>query len=218
MTKNRAMIAAGAVALGSVTVVGGSLLAGFGLNRDAAASAVAASVTAAVAAGEWKVDASHSGVNFVVTHGGDISQFHGRFDEIEGTFTFDPASPESGSFNFSVPTKSVNTNNEKRDDHLRNADFFNARQFPNLTFTSTAIAAGTEPKQFVLTGDLGLHGQTKPITATLTWHGTGEFNGNAVAGFTAVFTIKRSEFGMTKYAGGIGDEVTITVWVEANPA
>lgn len=194
------------------------LLAGFG-PAPAVSSAPVAAGEASLAS--YKVDTVHSTVLFGIRHAG-VSNFYGVFKEFSGTFTFDPASPESGEFGFEVQTASVDTRNSSRDDHLRNADFFNARQFPTITFKSTGLEH-KEGDLYTLKGDLTMQGETLPITAELEWIGTGtNQRGQSTAGFEARFAIQRSDFGMTKYlapdgsdSGGLGNTVRLTVAVEA---
>lgn len=180
-----------------------------------------ASVRRSAEAAAYKVDGVHSAILFQIKHSG-VSNFYGRFNEFDGEFTFDPADATAADFSFTVQTASVDTHNQKRDDHLRNADFFNSRQFPTITFESTGVehVGGDD---YRLTGDLTLHGETRPVTADLEWLGTGTSpSGAQIAGFEARFDIKRSDFGMTKYLapdnsdnGGLGNTVKLIVSVEA---
>ena len=109
--------------------------------------------------------------------------------------------------------ESVDTNNKQRDGHLKSADFFNAKQFPTISFKSSAfkpIEGGYE-----VTGDLTLHGETKPITFKLSGGKETEFPPKVKrAGFWADLKIKRSDFGMTKMLEAIGDSVYVSVGVE----
>lgn len=176
--------------------------------------------TSRVLAPTYKVDQVHSGVIFSIRHRG-VTNFYGRFNTIDGSFTFDPADPSSGSFQAEIPVASVDTGNEKRDNHLKAADFFNARQYPVATFKSTSISPTDRPDFYELAGDLTVHGQTRPVTAEFHWTGTGVHQGKPLAGFEATFEIKRSDFGITTYlapdggeGGGLGNMVTITVFAQ----
>src|SRR5579862_7602132 len=116
------------------------------------------------AADEYKVDPVHSSISFKISHL-DLAFIHGRFDDYSGTFIIAPDDAAKCSFSLSIKTETVDTNNAKRDEHLRDADFFNVKQFPALTFKSTAVKAvnhGYEVK-----GDLTLHGVTKEVSFTL---------------------------------------------------
>jgi polyisoprenoid-binding protein YceI len=174
-----------------------------------------------LSAAEYRVDPVHSSVVFRIRHAG-VAPFYGVFKEFSGDFTFDPESPESASFRFEVQTASVDTRNSSRDDHLRNADFFNSRQFPTISFASTGIEPGEGEGVYRLKGDLTLMGETRPVTAEMVWIGTGTNpRGQSIGGFEANFSIKRSDFGMTKYlapdgseSGGLGNTVTLMIGVE----
>ena len=175
---------------------------------------------APVAPSAFEADPVHSAILFQIRHAG-VSNFSGRFTDFTGTFTFDEADPTASKFEFTAQAASVDTNNEKRDDHLRNADFFNARQFPTITFAGTSLTH-VEGSRYTLSGDLTLLGQTKPVTAELEWLGEGTNPyGMAIGGFEARFEIKRSDFGSTKYladdgseSGGLGNTVRLIVAVE----
>ncbi|MCW5776921.1 MAG: YceI family protein [Phycisphaeraceae bacterium] len=176
--------------------------------------------SATVEAAAYAVDSVHSSVVFRIKHAG-IANFYGRFNGLSGEFTFDPENPSAGQFAFSVKTQNVDTGNSQRDDHLRNADFFNAVQFPSIDFKSTSITH-VEGNHYVLKGDLSLHGKTRPVEAKFEWLGTGTFRNRPIAAFEAVIEIKRSDFDMTHFmapdgsdSGGLGNNVTIKVAVEA---
>ena len=159
----------------------------------------------------YQVDPVHSSMVFSVKHMG-TSNFYGRFNNITGSFTLDD-DPNKNTFQVQIQTESVDTAVKKRDDHLKSPDFFNAKQFPTITFKSTQVKkAGDDSLE--VTGDLTLHGATKSVKAKVTKTGTGNFFGRAVAGVEATLTIKRSEFGMNFMPDGIGDEVRITVSLE----
>src|SRR5262249_54054978 len=123
-------------------------------------------------ADDYAVDASHTGVSFKASHIG-LSWTHGRFNDVSGSFSFDPEKVSAAKFNLAIKVDSIDTGNAKRDDHLRAPDFFNAKQFPAITFNSTAVKSVKEGYQ--VTGDLTLHGVTKPVTFVLTGGKTAEF-------------------------------------------
>src|SRR5262249_1497700 len=116
-------------------------------------------------ADSYDIDAVHSSVIFRIKHF-NTSFFYGRFNEVSGTRQIDPATPTSGKVEVSIKTDSVDTHNQKRNDHLKSQDFFNAVKFPALTFTSKSVAKAGETT-FDVTGDLTIHGQTKPVTVKL---------------------------------------------------
>ncbi len=171
-----------------------------------------AAITGPVSAADYVLDGSHTGVSFKASHIG-LSWTHGRFNDISGTFSFDPEKVAASTFNLTIKVDSVDTGNAKRDEHLRAPDFFNAKQFPAITFKSTAVKAAKDGYQ--VTGDLTLHGVTKPVTFLLTGGKTAEFpKGTQRIGFSTDLTIKRSDFGMDKMLEGIGDEVPISISFE----
>ena len=217
---NRATKATIAASLLTVT---GATIAGFGLNTSGAAvetRALTANETELLAADTYKVDRVHSTILFKIRHSG-LSHFYGRINDFEGTINIAPDNIENAALEFTVYTNSVDTNNANRDGHIKNADFFNSRQYPKATFKSNyikEIANGV----YDLRGDFSFHGETKTVTAKLTDISWGEQQGKPAMGFHAVFSIDRSDFGITKYvdsnnpeSGPLGDKVEITVSVEA---
>lgn len=173
----------------------------------------ALSLTALAAAEEYKVDTVHSAVFFRVKHM-NVSYTYGRFNEITGLVKWDDAKPGDSSLKFDVKTASVDTNDEKRDAHLRNADFFDADKYPTISFVSKSVKK-TDDDKYEVAGELTLHGVTKPLTVTLekTGMGADPWGGHRI-GFETVFTIKRSEFGMDKMMNGVGDDVRLMVSIE----
>ncbi|HEV8001076.1 MAG TPA: YceI family protein, partial [Planctomycetaceae bacterium] len=127
-------------------------------------SLVGTGVASAQETEEYAVDPDHSGVSFKISHLG-LSWVQGRFDDFSGRFTLDRQNPANCSFQLAAKTEGVDTNNRKRDDHLRSPDFFNAKQFPVISFKSTAVRPAKEG--FEVTGDLTLHGATHPVTFLL---------------------------------------------------
>lgn len=163
--------------------------------------------------GTYDVDAVHSSVVFRIKHL-NAAYFYGRFNEIAGTFVLDDADPARGSFDVQVKVASVDTANADRDKHLKSPDFFDAEQFPLITFKSRSVKKAGETTLEVA-GDLTLHGVTRPLTVKIerTGSGTG-MRGEFRGGWETVFEIKRSDFGMTKLIGPVGDEVRLIVSVE----
>lgn len=169
---------------------------------------------------EYKVDAVHSSVFFKIKHAG-IANFYGRFNELEGTFHIDRDNPSASTFRATIPIESVDTNNDRRDGHLKAADFFNMRQYPTATFVSTGMTETDEDGVYELRGDLTLHGRKRAIVAELHDFGAGTFRDKDIAAFEARFTIQRADFGMTTYvaedgsdSGGLGNTVEIVIAVE----
>jgi polyisoprenoid-binding protein YceI len=164
----------------------------------------------------FSVDKVHSSVVFKVRHNG-VANFYGRFNDFSGTFAFDPDDLATANFDVTVDVGSIDTGNANRDGHLKNADFFSADSHGEITFKSTGVSMGAKEGNYALKGDLTMLGETRPITANLEWFGTNESpRGGTIGGFEAIFTIKRSEFGMDYgvSAGALGDEVTLFVSLE----
>ncbi len=181
----------------------------------ASAAAIAAlpaqeSKPAASASGSsYKVDSVHSSVVFRVTHA-NVSPFWGMFTSPSGSFTLDSADPTKSSFNISIQADNVVTGNEKRDNHLRSPDFFNAKQYPTIAFISSSVAKG-EGDTLLVTGTMDLHGVKKELTipVVITGKAAGQ-GGRERAGIEATMTIKMSDFEF-KGNPGIADEVKFIV-------
>lgn len=178
---------------------------GFGL----ALFAVNASPTVA---DDYAIDPVHSSVTFKSRHMG-ISWVHGRFNEFSGNVTYDKADPAKSSFEMTIKTASVDTGNKGRDAHLANADFFDAKQFANMTFKSTSVKSAKDGLE--VEGDFTMHGTTKKIKFLLQGGKEANIQGKTVIGFWTDLTVKRSEFGMNKMLEGIGDEVPVSIGFEA---
>ncbi len=161
------------------------------------------------AADEFAVDGVHSSVTFKISHLG-LSWIHGRFNDFSGSFVLDPEDAAKCSFSLVIKPESVDTNNQKRDEHLRAPDYFNVKQFPVFAFKSTAVKAIKD--RYEVTGNLTLHGVTKPVSFTLVGGKKAEFpKGVQRVGYTTELTIKRSEFGVDKDINAIGDDVHIAI-------
>jgi polyisoprenoid-binding protein YceI len=170
--------------------------------------------TVARGADTYTVDPVHSSISFMISHIG-ISNIHGRFNDFSGKITIDKADPAKSSFALSIPIKSIDTNNVKRDEHLRAPDYFNVKQFPTMSFQSTSVKA--VDGGYEVTGDLTLHGVTKPITFTLKGGDkVVEFPKRTMRiGLVSTLSIRRSEFGVTAALKSLGDEIPISIGLEA---
>ena len=184
------------------------------------AAALAAFLLAAGAspalADPYVIDASHTHVGFKVSHLG-FSETYGTFNNVAGTIDLDQDNPEKSSVDVDIKTASIDTNHEKRDEHLRGPDFFDVGKYPDITFKSTKVER-TGDKTAKVTGDLTMHGVTKPVTLDVTLLAAGPYpmdKSVTAAGFNATATLKRSDFGMTAYVPMISDEVVITISTEA---
>jgi polyisoprenoid-binding protein YceI len=180
---------------------------------------MATTTQVSVPTGTWTVDPAHSSVEFRVKHLG-ISTVRGTFDEFEGTLEVGEDTASTRAYG-QVIASSINTNEPKRDEHLRSPDFFDTASFPEITFESTAIAPIDEDT-FEVTGDLTMHGITKPITLTAELIGSEQDPwGNERVGLEAIATINRGEWDMTfNQALGSGnmmvsDKVVITLDISA---
>ena len=164
-------------------------------------------------AAPYDVDDGHSAVVFRASHL-NISYTYGRFNDISGTLDWDAANPTATSLNITVKADSVDTDSEKRDQHLRNPDFFNASQFPVITFVSSSVA-DKGSGVYAVTGTLTLHGVSKEITVDLEKVGEGEDPwGGYRAGFHTEFTIDRTDYGMDYMTDGAPAPVTLIISLE----
>jgi polyisoprenoid-binding protein YceI len=176
------------------------------------ALAVAAAASVA-SADDLKVDPVHSFVIFNVHHL-QAGYVYGTFAGPSGGITYDASDPGKSSFNVKVDVDSLDTRSGNRDKDLKGPDFFNVKQFPDMTFQSTSVKDSGDNKMEV-TGDLTLKGVKKSITITMEMTGTGQMRGQTRMGFRTEFTIKRSDYGMlADPAPVIGDDVQIVVAME----
>jgi polyisoprenoid-binding protein YceI len=195
-------------------------------------AALTLAAAAATAAPEpLNLDVAHTNVGFTIRH--FFSRVSGRFAEFSGTIQYDPQDVPASSVEVSITSKSITTENERRDNHLRSADFFNVDSFPTLTFKSSKVVLDggkttlKEGDKFKILGDLTIKGISKPVTLDATFTGSGPvgIGGNAmgtIAGFEATTTVNRKDFNIlwnrVLDQGGtmLGDDVTINLVVEAH--
>ncbi|GIV55655.1 MAG: polyisoprenoid-binding protein [Candidatus Kapaibacterium sp.] len=170
-------------------------------------------------AATWKVDQSHSNVLFTVDHM-VISEVTGYFKVFDGTVTVSKPDWSDAQIEFTVDVASINTDNERRDNHLRSEDFFDAAKYPKATFKATGMRKVGQNK-YKLTGDLTIRGTTKKVTWDVTFKGqTKDPWGNQRAGFIAETTINRFDFGLKwnnlTETGGliVGKDVRVRVNLE----
>lgn len=170
----------------------------------------AGAMTSATAAERYALDGVHSNVLFKIGHS-EMSYFFGRFNDFSADIQWDEENPANNSISFVIKPESVDTNNDRRDAHLRNPDFFNARQFPEIVFTSSSVKK-TGDKTFEVAGHLVLLGQRQPVTLEWTETGAGPGpRGDFRRGGISTFAIKRSDFGMNYMLDRLSDEVELTV-------
>ncbi len=160
----------------------------------------------------YSIDPAHSFIQFSIGHLG-VSTTVGRFNKFEGSFQVDKDNSDSNSVELVVDTASVDTNHEKRDAHLRSPDFFDVKQYPEMSFRSTGyegdLSGGT------LSGELTLHGVTRSVEFSLKQVGEGKDPwGGYRSGFQATTSLKRSDFGVSYFIPGVSDETEISVFIE----
>jgi polyisoprenoid-binding protein YceI len=164
--------------------------------------------------GHYVLDKSHAKVVFSINHLG-FSTYYGFFPDLSGTLDLDPAAPEKSALNVAINVAGMVTTDPKLDQKLKSDTFFDTAKFPKATFKSTAIEVTGEGRG-KLTGDLTLHGVTKPVTLDVTFNGAGTppMTQIYVVGFDAVATLKRSDFGIKNFVPLVGDEVTLRISCE----
>ncbi|MEK7389307.1 MAG: YceI family protein [Elusimicrobiota bacterium] len=189
------------------------------MRKNLLLAGLALFISSAAGAAVYDIDGSHSQVAFKIRH--LVGRVPGRFLKFSGTITYDPAKPASWSVSATIDPASVNTDNEKRDGHLKNPDFFDTAQCATMTFKSSKV---TDVKESTakLHGDLTMHCVTKPVVLDLELGGSAKDPwGNERAGFSAKGKINRKDFGMVFNkvldAGGLmlGEEVDVTIDIEA---
>ncbi|MCG3201537.1 MAG: Protein YceI [Gammaproteobacteria bacterium] len=182
-----------------------------GLLAAAAAAGTAFSTMAANAA-EYTIDPSHTFVQFRISHLG-FSTMVGRFNKLEGEFSWDKAKPEDSAIHITIDTASVDTNWAERDKHLRGEEFLAVREYPQASFKSTRYTGDATGGK--LEGELTLHGVTKPVTIDVEAVGEGADPwGGYRAGFDGTTTINRLDFGITKDLGPTAETMQFDLHIE----
>jgi len=162
----------------------------------------------------FKVDPVHSAVVFRIHHF-NAGMFWGRFNAPTGTVNWSSEDPTKSTFEITIPAKNLDTGNAKRDSDLSGPDFFNSKQYSDITFKSTSVKK-TGDNTYEVMGDLTMKGVTKPVTASIEQTGTGKgMRGETRAGFEATFTINRNDFGVSGLPNGLGNDVKIIAGLEA---
>lgn len=172
-----------------------------------------------VASGEsLKIDKSHSEVAFSIKHM-MISNVKGNFNSYDGNIDFDIKAKKFNTLKATIFAKSIDTGIEKRDNHLRSADFFEVDKYPEITFVMTSYTANGDSG--IMEGDITIHGVTKKITLGVDVNGViKDFQGNTRAGFTFTGKLNRKDFGLTwnkalEFGGfAVGEEVKLTIELE----
>jgi polyisoprenoid-binding protein YceI len=173
--------------------------------------------TALAATETLNIDPNHTRVGFSVRH--FFTPVKGEFKTVSGTIALDQANLNASQVNVEIDAASINTNNDKRDTHLRSDDFFAVEKNPKITFVSKSIAV--KDGKGTMSGDLTMRGVTKPVTLDVSVEGIGKQGPGTIAGFTASGKVNRKDYGIlwnrTLDQGGtmLGDDVTLEITVEA---
>ena len=171
---------------------------------------------------KWTLDRNHSNVRFTVSHL-VISEVEGSFKKFDGTVTNTKSDFSDANINFTVDVNSINTDNEKRDGHLKSDDFFNAEKFPEMKFQGTSFKKISDNK-YELLGNLTIRDVTKPVKFDVVYGGTAQARGTTKVGFKATSVINRFDYGLKwnalTEAGGatVGKDVTIDLRLEFDQA
>lgn len=173
-------------------------------------------LVAGAQAQSWNFDASHSDVAFAIKHLA-VSTVHGGFDKVDGKLTGDPTKPTSLAAEVTIQVASVNTKSEKRDEHLRSPDFFDAAKFATITFKSEKVEVRAGKN--VLLGTLTMHGVSKKVEIPFDLSGpvVDPWKNNRI-GLEGAFTLNRQDYGVAGGAPVVGDEVKIEISAEFTQA
>ncbi len=185
-------------------------------SRAVLASAlIAASVYAYAAPTTYTIDPTHTDVVAQWSHFG-FSNPIAHFGQVEGTITYDPDNVAASSVEVVLPLAGLSSHVKAFDEHLRNADFFDAEKYPEASFRSTAVESAGEGR-LTITGDLTIKNITRPVVldATINRVDVNPMTGQPAAGFDAVTTIRRTDFDLGMYAPNVSDEVQLRITTEA---
>jgi polyisoprenoid-binding protein YceI len=167
---------------------------------------------AAAPAGTYHLDKKHASVTLKLSHMG-LSYYTMRFDGIDAFYTYDPSNPAASKVDVKIDPKSVDTDSVPFNTEIA-GQFLEADKYPIISFVSTAVHPGAGGKGEVV-GNLTFHGVTRPITLDVVFNGTGQgMMHEQRMGFSGVATVKRSDFGVTKYVPLVGDDVTVLIETE----
>ena len=170
---------------------------------------------------QWQIDPTHSSVSAQVRHM-MLTTVRGGFSGTTGVIDFDPARPEAGRVELRIPAASVNTGDEKRDGHLRSADFLDAATHPEIVFKSTKVTPRGKD-EFVVDGDLTIRGTTKPVSVNVELIGiAADPRAGQRAGFDAKFSFDRTQWGLVwnmPIPSGVlvGEKITVEANIAATP-
>lgn len=190
------------------------------LRQFLLASSLAFVASAAVAAPvSYTIDPNHTNVLFTWNHFG-YSNPTGNLGGASGTIVFDQKDPSASSVEVTLPVSALDTHVSELDDHLKASDFLDAAKYPTITFKSTKVEKAAGENSFTVTGDLTVHGVTKPVVlaATLNSAEMHPMKKLPMIGFDATTTIKRSDFGVGAYVPKVSDELKVRITTEAAAA
>jgi polyisoprenoid-binding protein YceI len=173
---------------------------------------------AEVHAGAFSADPRHSKITWSVSHFG-FHTYVGQFSSFTGSLTLDPKAPQSAQLSVTIDTNTLGTLNPALDTHLKSADFLDVAKFPEASFKATSVKR-TGDKTADITGDLTLHGVTRPVVVQATFNqaGTAPTDRKYTVGFSGKAVVKRSDFGIKTYVPAIGDDVTLQIETEFKAA
>lgn len=168
----------------------------------------------------YQIDPVHSSVDFSIRHLVGITK--GKFTDFSGAVVYDEKAPEKSSVEAVIKVGSIDTENEKRNGHLKSPDFFDAEKYPEITFKSTKVEKG-EGNKLVVTGDLTMHGVTKSVQlpVEVLGQGTNPWTQMPMAGFSSGITLLRSDYGINHWVdntGVLGGEVKVGITIESSVA
>lgn len=194
------------------------LLALFG--GAAAAQTTPTRNPADVLPGAYTVEPQHTQVYWSLSHLG-FTTFYGRMNDVSGSLSLAPNSPAADQFSITIPTDTLSTTSDKLNQELRGSDWFDAKSDPTIAYKSTKVDV-TGRGRATVTGMLTMHGFTRPLVLDVQFNAAGvnPIDGRYTVGFQASGTIKRSQFGVTKYVPVVGDDVSLMIsaaFEQANP-
>jgi len=183
------------------------------------AALTASAQSVEVASGTYQLDPTHTNVLVQWNHMG-FSNPVAHFGVSQGTLVYNAEDISQSSVEVTLPLSALNSFSSDFDKHLSSADFFDAAQFPEITFKSTQVVAAEQANALTVTGDLTVKGTTKPVTLNVTINGAGEHPMAKVptVGFDATTSFKRSDFGLGAYAPVVSDELKLSITTEAKQA
>jgi polyisoprenoid-binding protein YceI len=199
--------------------VGHDLKESYRMIRHIAAAAALALVNLPLHATTYTFEARHTEGVVRWSHLG-FANPTAQFSQVVGTLTFDAADPTRASVTATITLANMTSGVPDLDDNFHSTDFFDTAKFPTATFTSTKVARGEAPHKFVVTGNLTVHGVTRPVTLDVTLNkiGLDVRNNLPSIGFDATTTLKRSDFGLGLYVPQVSDDVSVHLTVQADEA